>query len=155
MRAYKATIYHAGKQNHQITKHGLSAAEIVVLKAVHGDHAVVDIYDSGEEKMVHYKQRDQDGKESYFTRPAGAQDEKTYLVEKYGERIFATVFPGAMPTMPTDLSQVDIEYISAGQQASMERFAPSEEVFIPPSPLTPAGVAAEEAKSRLPKFLGG
>lgn len=159
MKAYKATIFHAGKQNHQITKENLSASEIIILKAVHGAHAVVDIFDSGSEKIIEYKQNDENGKEVSFTRPATINDEKAFLADRYGAKVFGETFPGAMPVLPTDLAQVGIEYVHSGQVSAFEATPEPTEA---PAEETGGGDEGEgdglpetAKKSKMPKFLGG
>lgn len=162
MKAYKATIFHAGKQNHQIVKDNLSASEIIILKAVHGSHAVMDIYDMGSEKIIKYIKQEANGREVDMTRPSTMVDEKDFLTERYGQQIFSATFPGAVPVLPTDLAQVGIEYVEAGHTASIEKIpentsAPSEDdgEGDAESGGETSAAAVPEKKSKLPKFLGG
>lgn len=44
---YSAVIRHAGKRSYEINKKNLTAGEIIVLRAIHGDDSVVNIKDTG------------------------------------------------------------------------------------------------------------
>lgn len=146
---YQATIHHAGKIFHQMVKKDLSAAEIVVLKAVHGPQGVVDIIETEGKKMFFYTNATEDGAFKTLFRPATLQDEKTFLEEKYGTKKFQEVFPGFAPALPTDLAQVGIQY-TALPPSTVEQMKPL-------AAQESADAAGEDQSSapRLPKHLRG
>lgn len=44
---YSAVIRHAGKRSYEIHRKNLTAPEIIVLRAIHGDDAVIAVKDTG------------------------------------------------------------------------------------------------------------
>lgn len=97
MKTYKATILHNGKFNNQIVKPDLTAAQIVMLKKEHGDHAVIDIFEMGVAK-------NEDGSQ------VTPIQEKNRLIKIYGKKNFEEMFPGFVPALPTDLAQLGIDH---------------------------------------------
>ncbi len=91
MKLYKLKLLHNGKQNHQMTKEGVTAPEVVMLKAVHGPQAVENLEATG------------------FNETINLLKEKARLIEKYGQKKFEEMFPGAFPVLPQDLAQLGIE----------------------------------------------
>jgi hypothetical protein len=69
---YDATVRPAGQITHEVPKVGLSAAEVVILRSIHGDDGVVHL------------------RPSKSARPAG--DERARLIAVYGEKVVGKVF---------------------------------------------------------------
>lgn len=126
MKSYKANVLHAGKMNHQLLKSDLTAAQIIMLKAIHGDHAVTDIVETGNSDLP-------------------VSGEKGRLTAIYGGERFAAVFPGAFPQLPTDLAQVNIDYAPYGGPVAEEVKVQGETCAPVPSQVT--GFPWSEAKA--------
>jgi hypothetical protein len=94
--------------NFQLAKDGVTVAEIVVLRALHGEEAVVDIQPTRVLKGysgVSEKQR-------LLTIYGADKDANAKLVE--------SLFPGAVPRMPTSLQDIglalDSDYMATARQ---------------------------------------
>jgi hypothetical protein len=93
MHIYSAFVRPGGSLLNEIPKIGLSAAEIVVLRGIHGNDSVIKIQWTGSDRRKHAAERDR-------------------LVALYGEKAFANVFgtgysiklPNELPDVPTDES---------------------------------------------------
>ena len=57
MRFYSAKVRLAGNPYHEVLKTDLSAPEIIVLRHVHGEDAVLDIRQTGERQVDHIEER--------------------------------------------------------------------------------------------------
>lgn len=89
MQLYRCQVRHAGKYETVIHKEDVTAADIVILKALHGSDAVTGVEATRKTNVPQAKERDR-------------------LIGVYGARVFARIFPGAMPRMPADLSQAGL-----------------------------------------------
>jgi hypothetical protein len=78
-----------GNIQHTTTRR-VTPAEIVVLRHIHGDDSVVAPLEIESIKRSN-------------------TDEVNRLKSVYGDDVFKAVFPGAMPKVPTDLSEVGVE----------------------------------------------
>jgi len=93
MHIYSAMVRPGGSLLNEIPKIGLSAAEIVVLRGIHGNDAVIKLQWSGSDRRKHAAERDR-------------------LVGLYGEKAFANVFgtgysiklPNELPDVPSEES---------------------------------------------------
>jgi len=57
MKRYDAAVRLSGKTHHEVAKAGLSAAEITILRTLHGDDAVVRIRERTNDKSPHGEER--------------------------------------------------------------------------------------------------
>ena len=78
-----------GNIQHTVTRR-VTPAEIVLLKHIHGDDSVVAPIEIESVKRSN-------------------TDEVNRLKQQYGDDVFKAVFPGAMPKVPTDLSEVGVD----------------------------------------------
>jgi len=78
-----------GNIQHTVTRR-VTPAEIVLLKHIHGDDSVVAPVEIESVKRSN-------------------TDEVNRLKQQYGDDVFKAVFPGAMPKVPTDLSEVGVD----------------------------------------------
>lgn len=86
MQTYNAMLRLAGDLNNTVPKFGLTAPEIIVLKAIHGEDAVVDIQKSAMDKRPH-------------------EDERARLEITYGHKVVTSLFgpPFAGGKLPVKL----------------------------------------------------
>lgn len=156
-KTYKATINHAGKIFHQIEKDDLSAAEVLVLKAVHGPQGVMNIIETKGEKQFAYTDATEDGAFKTLSRLSTMPDEKAYLEEKYGIKKFSEVFPGFAPALPTNLDQVGVQYtaLPASTVESFKTEVPKEEPKESEGDVSDVAASRVLQESRLPKHLRG
>lgn len=86
-----------GDHGNQVYKHGVTAAEIAVLRAIHGDEAVKDVEPSGDLKRSHREER---GRLIEIYGGAKIPDTKTPIVE--------SLFPGVAARVFESLHELDI-----------------------------------------------
>lgn len=91
MQLCSAIVRHAGNLGMTIHKEGLPPAEIVLLRAIHGEDAVVNI------AVTHEQAR----------RENRAEVER--LKTTYGEKVFVACFPGRFPQLPTTLADIAVD----------------------------------------------
>lgn len=89
MRLYRCTVNHAGNRDMRIHKEEVTAAEIVLLRRIHGGEAVNDVVATREAKRQQPKERER-------------------LAEIYGRRQFAAAFPGTLPHLPLTLTDAGL-----------------------------------------------
>jgi hypothetical protein len=89
MQRCTATIRLAGDMKNTVVRHGLSPAEVLVLRHIHGNDAVVDFKIDGDDR----------GKKI---------DERGRLEARYGRK-FREAFPGANPQFPDKLSDIGVD----------------------------------------------
>lgn len=89
MKTYRCRVHHAGNRDMAIDKTGVTPAEIVLLKHVHGADSVVAVE---------------------FERDRSVQQakERARLADLYGRKVFAQVYPGSVPRLPMDLSEAGL-----------------------------------------------
>jgi hypothetical protein len=88
MYRYDATVRLAGSPLHEVQKENLSASEILILRAIHGDDAVVNIKWKTSDRTPH-------------------ADERERLIQFYGEKAFEKVFgTGYNIRLPNELPDV-------------------------------------------------
>lgn len=88
MQVCSATVRLGGLLTQTVFKEGLTPAEVIVLRGIHGDDSVVGIKVTGS------------------TKTADAGKEKARLVSIYGKPRVEAVFPGARPDFPQTFEQV-------------------------------------------------
>lgn len=81
-----------GDMNNEIAKSGVTVAEIVVLRTIHGSDSVVKIAGTGNDK-----------------RPHAAELER--LKGLYGDKIVEAAFPGAAPQLPVNFKDIGIDIV--------------------------------------------
>jgi hypothetical protein len=123
MKAYKALININGSHSHQVVKKGLTAAEILVLRAIHGQDSVRDIKPmmaGGNAVHATIWTMDDDGNdiEAKLTRNTLLGS----LRRVYGDQIVAAVFPGINPVLPVELAEIG-ENVDADEEIDLEKQA--------------------------------
>lgn len=99
-----------GDHGNQVYKHAVTAAEIAVLRAIHGDDAVKDIEPTGTVKRSHREER---GRLIETYGGAKIPDTKTPIVE--------SLFPGVAARVFEDLHELDLPDVffkATGRQTS-------------------------------------
>jgi len=104
MQLCNVSVNLAGSLLNRVPKRGVTVAEIVVLRAVHGgSDAVTNIQPVGMDKRPH-------------------AEELERLSRKYG-KIVAKLFPGAHPQLPSNLADIGVTY--DGGEKKRKRPAPA------------------------------
>jgi hypothetical protein len=81
-----------GDMNNEIFKGCVTVAEIALLRAVHGNDAVVKVQATGNDKRPHAAEIDR-------------------LKDVYGAKVFETVFPGSYPQLPVNFKDIGIDAV--------------------------------------------
>ncbi len=89
MQLYKAEIFLGGSRNNSVVKTNLSAAEVLVLRSIHGADSVTGVEPFGKGK-----------------RHMGAEFER--LASFYGPKRMTACFPGVQPQLPETLPEVGV-----------------------------------------------
>lgn len=100
MELYKAEVCVGGLITNTVVKEPVTAAEIVILRKIHGDDAVKNIKPLGNKNRPYQKEFDR-------------------LLRAYGPRKVEASFPGARPVLPQKLADVGI-IIDGGGNANEE-----------------------------------
>lgn len=130
----------AGDSGNQVQKFGVTAAEIAVLNAIHGDGSVTDIEPAGDIKRSH-------------------REERARLLATYGKMQdgrdmspVSTLFPGAAARVFETLAELDLPEEHFKATARMSATAPESEVDEPElplaAPMTPAQKRAAKAAAK-------
>jgi hypothetical protein len=82
-------VNHAGSRDMQVFKSDVTPAEIMILRALHGDDAVHRIRVTGSAKR-------------------GSRAEHVRLVRIYGGKAVAETFPGSAPRLPDTLAEAGL-----------------------------------------------
>jgi hypothetical protein len=127
MQLAKCYFKHQAKHYHETVKTDVSPAEVLVLRALHGDDAVTSIEVTGKAD------------------PERARNEFKRLTDVYGKkdenvRILSALFPGARPILPATFSAID-----AGADLEDEEDAPEAEAPAPAARRTLSTRKATEA----------
>lgn len=93
MQLCKCDVMLGGDRNNVVAKEGVSIAEIVVLRAIHGGDAVVNIRPAGIRSLDHHEEL--------------ARLKRTY---NRREAIVDKVFTGVNPTLPTKFADIGLKY---------------------------------------------
>lgn len=99
MQISSATIRLAGSLNNTVRKENLTPAEIVVLQALHGQDAIIDVLHERDERRSHNDE---------YERLSAIYSPNTNLSTPDGERpdIMQKLFPGAVKKLPTNLIEI-------------------------------------------------
>lgn len=92
MQRCNATVRLGGELDNTVPLYGLSPAEVLVLRHIHGQDAVVDFAPAGNDR----------GK---------SIDERARLAEKYSAKFLTEVFPGAHPTYPATFAEIGVDVL--------------------------------------------
>ena len=97
----------AGSRNHVVRKNRVSVAEIEVLRAMHGDDAVLNIQPR-ETKKIASRDELERLRRRYRRQlnTAGTEGRKS---------VVDAVYPGNNPTLPTTLADIGVEYTKGGR----------------------------------------
>ena len=130
MHTATVTVRLNGDMRHTVEKHGVTPPEIAVLKAIHGEDAVVDIIATGMDKREHL-----------------AEMERLRDVYKTQLGLINQMFPGIRPDLPARLDDLGVEYtMGAGfKRGGKKKPAEPTPVGKDTSPVTPEDEAAEAA----------
>jgi hypothetical protein len=90
MKLYKATVRLSGSNDNEVPKIGLTAPEILILRSIHGDDAVVRIVETSQDKRSNAAERER-------------------LTQLYGLPAVNKIFPGAYTPLPTELPKAERE----------------------------------------------
>lgn len=107
-----------GSLLHTVPKTDVTPAEILILKRIHGDDAVVDIRPTKFDKKRH-----QDGE---WERLQLAYDRSSAFKSSPGEEsgsVLLSLFPGAMKRLPTTLSEIGLADIDPQAGDAQEKVA--------------------------------
>ena len=85
MQTYRCKIRLANHVNNEVAKNGVTAAEVMCLRKLHGDGAVLDVRPIKMDKRSHDEERDR-------------------LVRKYGQGTVTALFGNAFQKLPGKLS---------------------------------------------------
>jgi hypothetical protein len=107
MQLAHVTVKHAGKHHSAVRRLYVSVAEVVVLQKIHGEDAI-------DPKDVVYA----------GVRPAGF-NEMEHLLNVYGKKdetkeLVERLFPGAVPTFPTKISDIGLNAIGLPAEGEKE-----------------------------------
>lgn len=119
-----------GDLNNTVPRRGVTPAEILVLKHIHGSDAVVDVMPAGDDRKLRH--------EEVFARLSAKYDPSAgAMVGRPGDQprgVLQELFPGAMKKLPTTLSEIGYDF---GDAASLPAVGQSE-------PIEPAAEVADE-----------
>lgn len=140
MKRYEGTVRLGGDLRHTVPKTGMSAAEIVVLRYIHGHDAVVDL-----KPMDHLVQAEAE-KNAFAPLPKGYHEEYMRLASIYGPKRMDDIFPGYQKVLPASLEDIQITPEQAGgfvvvssNTAKNQKAQPSNTVVVEPPQLDENG----------------
>src|SRR5690348_18070114 len=87
-----------GDRNMEIVKKDVTPAEVAILRARHGNDAVLSVQAKHMDKRSH-------------------REEAARLIERYGKKVFEAAFPGALPQLPVYFKDVEVVPEIAVQEA--------------------------------------
>lgn len=103
MRVYDCVVRLAGELNNEVPKVGVTAAEVYILRSIHGSDAVVRIEPRGMDRRDHKTERDR-------------------LAQRYGEARLVELFGMAHNKLPVELNDEDealiAEHVAEKEQAA-------------------------------------
>lgn len=130
MQLYRCTVNHAGNRDMRIHKEGMTAADIVILRRIHGAEAVNDVVATKETRRAAVKERDR-------------------LVETYGRRKFAESFPGPLPRLPLTLTEAGLT--EEGREIEAQEIDEDADA----EPLPPPSATAQDIAARVAAKAAG
>lgn len=89
MQLAQCFVNHAGSRDMQVLKTDVTPAEVMILRALHGDDAVHRLKATGEVKRKSPAERDR-------------------LIRIYGAKVVAETFPGPAPRLPDTLADAGL-----------------------------------------------
>ena len=114
MQVFDIQFCQAGQRDMVLPKHGVTAAEIIIIAELHGGKEFVTVTDTrGMDKRSH-------------------EGEAARLTHLYGEKVFKTLFPGAAPRLPVDHNDLrafgfDVPTPAEGAKAAAGRGKPADQ----------------------------
>lgn len=108
MQLCNLTVRLGGSQLNTVPKLNATPAEILILRALHGDDAVVDIRPTKVDKKIRQEEewarlsRDYDGGSIFTTAPG-----------EESKSVMANLFPGAMKKLPTTLDEIGLGHLTS------------------------------------------
>jgi hypothetical protein len=131
VRIYRCTVNHAGNRDMVIHKDQVSAAEIVLLRRIHGAEAVNNV------EVVFKEARRRQA------------NERERLIETYGAKRFAESFPGPVPRLPLTLAEAGLT--EEGRDIGVTEIDEEAEA----EPLPEPSAAAQEIAARVAAKAAG
>lgn len=97
MQKAKCTVRIAGSMLHTVKKKDVTPGQLVVLRAVHGNDAVVDL---------------ELQREGFATKDKFLEQEREFerLCNEYGEEQVRACWPGHTPVIPTTFSEINVRF---------------------------------------------
>lgn len=129
MQLYQCQVRHAGSRDMVIYKEDMSPADIVLLKHLHGADSIVGVSPTREAKRQHVKERER-------------------LVDTYGAKVFASVFPGAVPRLPMNLAEAGLREDGSDPEAQIVDEEENDEPL--PEPSAAAKAIADKVRAAKP-----
>lgn len=127
MQLYDCRVRHANAPQMVIAKEGVTAAEIMLLRHLHTAEAVTNIVPTREARLQQAKERDR-------------------LVQSFGAKVFAAVFPGTMPRLPVNLTEAGLREDGSDPEADRALEDDADEPL--PEPSAAAKAIAEKVKAQ-------
>lgn len=136
-------IYLSGDRENGVHKPDVTVAEIAVLRAIHGDDAVVNIKPTYMDKVKHSEELE---RLRLWYGPSN--------ITKEGKRLIDEVYPGRAPTLPVNLADIDVEY--TGEPAAEVKPEPADAApVVPDAPTAPAPVKKGRGIRASDALIGG
>lgn len=110
MELVDCTVRLGGSLQHTVRKHNITVPEIVVLKAIHGDDAVVEMVLL--DKIAKRSNAAELARLSQVYEPMGEKDVNKGLLR--------SLFPGHAPALPRTLSEIGIDISTQNQPRRLE-----------------------------------
>jgi hypothetical protein len=131
MQRCTCTVQLAGDMRNTVVKHGVSPAEVVILRAIHGEEAVTAFLPDGNDR-------------------GRAVDEKGRLSRIYKDN-YKLVFPGAVAALPETFAAIGVDLyadeVSNTDEAPKRRGRPPNVVATKPAVITAADLQAADAEA--------
>jgi hypothetical protein len=112
---YSGVLRHAGKRSYEIAKDNLTAPEIVILRAIHGNETVVSVKRTGKRDIKNFKNRPE-----LLTNSGELERLRNiYYPYKFDEdkNIVDTLWPGFNPQLPLVLDGYSEDRVLAKELA--------------------------------------
>mgnify|MGYP005848280495 CR=1 FL=1 len=102
MQIVKCNVHLSSDRNHVVTKTGVTVAEIEILRTLHGEDAVTDIYPTKQDTRKHADELDR--LRRVYKRKLPGPDAKG------SKNVVDIVYPGPRPNLPATLKDIGVDY---------------------------------------------
>lgn len=106
MQLHNVTVRLGGSLNNTVPKFRVTAAEVLVLRHIHGDDSVVDVIPTDFDKKLRHDS-EYARLAHVYDRGAGALGDKPGAADER-KSIMGTLFPGAVKRLPVDLHEAGL-----------------------------------------------